>query len=209
MRRIKRNLITKISNIEQNELHPCTKRQGIRSFRPINKKAYFFLLDGIFAVVILVIGFMMISSNRVFVYDEVPLALVAENTMDLLSTVKINDLCDNACECSHELIETYCKSGRILNKEQSLIDYFGELYDTGKVTEADTLFSVLLDDLIRTDLFNAELVIDGNTIYTDNGKISSPNLISSKKIGFGFYENRETGVVSYWGPYIIEVNIWQ
>jgi len=180
--------------------------------RRISKKAYFFLMDVIFAVVILTIGYMMISSNRIISYDEVPLALVAENTMNLLSTVNINDLCDDACICSNEVLEDFCNSGKILNKEQSLLDYFGEMKKNPLVdeqTDGERLFSSLINESIRTDIFNAELVVEGDTIYTDEGKDSSLNLISTKKIGFGFYEDLGTGNVEYWGPYLIEVNIWE
>jgi len=180
-------------------------------FRPLKRKGYFFLMDVIFAIVILTIGYMMIASNRISVHDEVPLALVAENTMDLLSTVNINDLCDSECECSDEIIEDLCTSGKILNKEQSLLDYFGEMKDNDEVDEekyGDVLFSELINKTIRTDLFNAELVVDGVTLYEDPGRDKSLDLISSKKIGFGFYEDRAIGEVYYWGPYLIEVNIW-
>ena len=54
----------------------------------MNKKGYFFLMDAIFAVVILTIGYLMISSNTPRVTSEVPLTMYLDNTMELISTVK-------------------------------------------------------------------------------------------------------------------------
>ena len=133
-------------------------------------------MDVIFAVVILTIGYMMISSNRISSHDEVPLALVAENTMDLLSSVTISDLCENGCDCTNGNISYYCRQGWIYNNESSLLDFFGELHSRDLNSLGETLFKDLLDDVIRTDLYNAELVIKVEpevSIYSDNDPLKN------------------------------------
>ena len=172
------------------------------------KKGYFFLLDGIFALIILVIGYLVISQARAMYTPEIPLYMVSENTMDLLSSIKINELC-TGCSCTNQELQQQCSS--ILNREQTLLDYLGELYHTNKRSSAGQLFNSLTKDFIRQGVFNVEFRIDNNLIYSNlnpqPGKQEADTLISSKKVIFGFYQT-PAGQVTFWGPYIAEVNVW-
>lgn len=174
------------------------------------KKGYFFLMDGIFAIVILVIGGLIVSSNTVRETSEIPLTMFLDNSVELLSSVKINELCNDECFCSNKKLQEFCKNGLILNKGQTLIDYMGELYSQGDNLKISDLFAnlTLENNMFRQDVFSVELKIDDETIYFQ-GKTQeeSKDLMSSKKVIFGYYE-LPTGIVEFWGPYIAEVNIW-
>jgi hypothetical protein len=172
-----------------------------------NRKGYFFIIDAIFAAIILSIGFMIISSGS-RISDETPLPVVADNLLDILSRVKINDLCDH-CVCSHAKLQETCALTN--NYEQTLLDHVTELYTSGnnvKQTKARELFSSLLP-LIRQDLYGVELKINNVQIYSDTGQEKTKVLISKKKISFGYVETPTTGTVTYFGPYMIEVNMWE
>lgn len=191
------------------------------------KKGYFFLMDGIFAIVILTIGYLMISSNTPKVSSEVPLAMYLDNTIELLSTVRVYELCSDysQCTCSNAKLSEYCEDGLILNANQTLLDYFGELYYSPDSIDsiAAAYFRLLASDLFhnltiennlfRQDIFGVEFKINGEKIYpnfdTDSSKKQSKNLISSRKLILGYYERADTGEVEFWGPYIAEVNVWE
>jgi hypothetical protein len=173
-----------------------------------NKKGYFFLMDGIFAIVILVIGGLIVSSNTVQESTDIPLTMYLDNTVDLFSTVKINELCATDCTCSNEKLEELCTLN--LNQDQTLSDYFGELYSLGREDDIEDLFVNLTieNEMLRQDVFSVELRIDDDQIYFHGkNQINSKELISSKKVIFGYIEHPD-GMLTYWGPYVMEVNIW-
>ncbi len=179
----------------------------------MNKKAYIFLMDGIIAVVILTVGFLLISSNKPDETTEIPISMMTENTMSLFSNIKLYEICDfSDCGCSNDKLSEYCASGYIENKNQTLLDYFGELYNRSMQSRADELFYniTIENDLLRQDIFGVEFKINDETIYLHGiNKEKSKDLISSKRIIFGYYEVPSSGIINYWGPYLAEVNVWQ
>jgi hypothetical protein len=136
--------------------------------------------------------------------------MVSESTMDLLSSIRIHDLCSNSCSCTDQELQKQCP--HVLNKEQTLLDYMGELYYTNKKSSAGNLFTSITKDIIRAGVFNVELRINDELIYSnlanpEPSKQGVEALISSKKVIFGFYE-ADGGQVFFWGPYLAEVNVW-
>lgn len=187
----------------------------------MNKKAYFFIMDGIFALMILMIGFLILTSSRHALPDETMLTAESENIMDVLADVKINDLCDvDTCTCSVQALSDLCDGGDIHNFDQLLMDYFGELfyrYDAAPDSlksdieqDINSLFRGLTEDLYRTDLYGIRLVIEDHGFYSDANPEQSKILYSSKKIVFGYYDQNTPDVdVVFWGPYILEVDLWK
>jgi hypothetical protein len=135
----------------------------------MKKKAFFFLLDGIFAIFILTIGYMMLTSEKSFSSSDVPLSASAEDGANILSSIKVSELC-NQCSCSNSVLSDYCQRGIIKNRNQSLMDYFGELYYFGRIDDAKELFENIrvlsLDDnaVIKSADIYAEMVKKGNEI---------------------------------------------
>ena len=182
----------------------------------MNKKGYFFLIDGIFALLILMIGFMIITSGKPTKLDEIPLTLVSENLVDILSSVKISEICEG-CTCTIQEIQRQCNNRNIRNMDQSLLDYIGELYylydqgDNSKRQQISNVFSGIIQGLYRDELYGIELKIneDPNAFYSDGNKLSTKYLITSKRVVFGYYEDGNTGEVNFWGPYLVEINMWE
>lgn len=169
------------------------------------KKGYFFLIDGIFAIVILVIGFLLVSTEKPYKEQTMPVEFSADNFIDILSTVKLSDICENSV-CTNKKIEQYL--GQTNNHEQTIIDFLGELYSAGKKNEAKIIFTNLTY-IVRNDIYGVSLSINNEELYSDTGKSQSRELIASKKMVFGFAENQASGKVRYWGPYLAEVMIWE
>ena len=96
----------------------------------MKKKAFFFLMDSIFAMVILTIGYFVVSSNKGVVNADLPLNVAVEGTIDILSSVEINEMC-NSCNCSNAKLEELCIAGDVKNSDQTIMDFLGELYSTG------------------------------------------------------------------------------
>lgn len=174
----------------------------------LNRKSYFFLLDGIFAIVILMIGFIIILSQKPVLESDTTLILTSENVMDLMSSIKINQLC-NACQCSNQKLQEFCNQGLIKNQDQTFMDFLGELYFRNNKPKANELFIDFSNKLIRQDLFGIELIINNEVISYDVEIEKSKKIISNKKLIFGFFESPDSGQVEFWGPYILEVNLWE
>ncbi|MCM2325561.1 MAG: hypothetical protein NDI94_03800 [Candidatus Woesearchaeota archaeon] len=169
-----------------------------------SRKGYFFIIDAIFAAIILSIGFMIISSGSK-PRDETPLPVVADNLLDIISRTKISDLC-NQCVCTQAKLQETCALTK--NYEQTILDHMTELYVLNRQDKARELFISFLP-LIRQDLYGVELRINNVQIYSDTGQEKTNALISRKKISFGYIETPATGAVTYFGPYLIEVNLWE
>lgn len=168
-------------------------------------------MDGIFSIVILLIGFLVVSSNRTDLSQEMPLSVMSENAVDLLTSVKFSDMCES-CNCSNRKVRELCIDGSVRNREQSLLDSAGELYSRGLGIKAGELFMNITveKNIINENLFGSSLEIDGQEIYTsDAGMDKSRHIISYRKIIFGFYETPSTGEITYWGPYTAEVDLWE
>lgn len=182
------------------------------------KKGYIFLMDGIFAVILLVIGLIIVSSNSREESTETPLALTLDNSLSLLSSAKIDEMC-NSCNCSIKTLGALCASGNIMNSRQSLLDYMGELYSRDELGDANLLLKNISSekDIFREKaLFDAELLIDDVRIYPESPdpgfdlqKKKAKDLLASRRIIFGYYEDPITGKVTYWGPYEVKLEIWE
>jgi hypothetical protein len=172
-----------------------------------SKKGYFFLMDGIFAIVILVIGFILITANQPRVETELNAKLISQNIIDIMSSIKIEDIC-NECMCTIQKISENCESLLVSNNKITLLDYMGELYFRNNIDLANITFTNITNDLYRHDLYEVELIVDDKVIKTDITKDKSRHLISRKKVLFGYFE-LDDGTVEFWGPYMSEINVWE
>ncbi len=177
----------------------------------MKKKTQFFLIDGIFAMIILITGFMIISSNTSNQAEEVSLSIVSENLMELFSSIRVDEVCNEGV-CTYKKLDNFLTDGFILNKNQTLLDATGELYSKNRKAQAGELFSniTIQSRLVRKDIFGVEFRINNEVLYSQGeNKAKSKELISTKKVIFGYYETIGTGAVTFFGPYLAEVDIWQ
>ena len=173
------------------------------------KKAYIFMLDVVFASMILMIGFMIISSTKTREIDDIPLPQASEGIIDTISKIRLSEICDR-CNCSISVIEDYCSRGLIRNMDATIAGSLGEMYHRGEDDEViGEMFNMTSQKLFRKDIFSRDLSIDGRVIFSDQGKAESSEVISARRMIIGYYENRFTGEVTFWGPYVLEVSVWK
>lgn len=167
------------------------------------------MLDAVFAIMILTVGFMIISSSKPKLSDELPLSTISENIFGIMSSVKINEIC-TGCACSSQVLSDYCSHGKIKNPDETLLDYIGEMHNASiSDEEIKNFYLDIISNFVRDDLYHTDLIIDGHVVYPNTGKNTSLELISGKRLAFGYNEDTLAGTVKYWGPYIIEVNVWK
>ncbi|MBN1502086.1 hypothetical protein JW930_00955 [Candidatus Woesearchaeota archaeon] len=178
-----------------------------------NKKAYVFILDAIMALIILTIGFLVISST----YSNKP-ALVttrnmAEDLLNVMAAVKVSEICPDCGNCAAEL-NSIC--GDIKNRDNTVLELIGEQYSLGTDTGQLINEIIMENKLLPGDSYEFSLYIhDGNgehKLYpgANQDEDKARILISSKKLVMGYYVDKDNDYkTEYWGPYLIEIRTWQ
>jgi len=195
------------------------------------------MLDAGIAILILLVGYMLISSFTPQSTTDVFQETLANDLIELLATTKIQDLCTNIeiCDCpDYPELETNICPIQGLNKNNSVLEMVGEMYNRefyGPATpdyEYDFARNFVLDvigntvdPLFRTDLYGVKIeLIDSSpinppiyitTYADDNQKII--NKLAIKRVIFGYIEDPSDSnintAVQFWGPYTIQLEIWQ
>jgi hypothetical protein len=173
------------------------------------RKGYIFMMDVVFASMVLLIGFMIITSTRPREDDEIPLPQMSDSILDTISKIRIRDICEDNCVCSIPAFDDPCTVG-LLNNDSTIAQSLGQMYDAHiSDEEIANVFIDVSNQLVREDIFNLDLIIDGRVIYSDSGKHESPEIITGKRMIFGYTEDKDLGSVTFWGPYVLEVNVWK
>ncbi|MEM4397494.1 MAG: hypothetical protein QW757_02615 [Candidatus Woesearchaeota archaeon] len=172
------------------------------------KKAQFFIIDAIFSIIILIMGYLMLFSNFKIENQQINIESQAENIYKIFSEIKAQDLCfDNYCN-NKKLEELYLNNE--INLNQTLLDVFAELYYKNK---KDKLFDLIENITLSYDLiderYGIKIFINKEEVFS-KGKnfLKAKEKITRQAIIFSFYENKETGSFIKYGPYIIEIIIW-
>lgn len=176
--------------------------------RCINKRGYFFLIDSILALGVLVIGGFLIFSSYVKVPAKEDAAALAESLMDFFSNTKIKDVNNAYAGVGGELWQ----QGIITNEENTLLQQIGVFYASNNLGTAGKLIANITKNSVPQQ-YLFEFHIDNALLYPQNASqihLQSKNatrvLIPSKKIVHGFL-NEETG--DLFGPYEAKVLVWQ
>jgi len=192
----------------------------------MNKKAFFFTIDTIIALGVLVVGFLLIISTHTYQPIESQTIFFSKDLLQVFSTTKV-DQADSAlifqmrctdCECEQQ----YC--GLIKNLDNTLLEQLGEFIyrsengcDEKCLSAAKEIATSVSQSLINPQ-FTYEFVIkdpddpQGEKEYTllNNTEITKKTqdktnlLIVSKRLIYGIADNE-----NMFGPYIAEVRVWQ
>jgi len=160
-----------------------------------NKKAYFFTLDAFISIDILATGFFLISSTITTVPSSSVVEHISDDVLDLLSTAKANEF------------EVSAK-----NPENTLLEVIGEFLKDEKFTDAtDLIQQQIIDNKVIPENHDFSLLIEDRLLYpaTQPDTSQTELLVTARRIIFGFYEDPVTSVITFWGPYEIEVQTWQ
>lgn len=175
---------------------------------PIKKRGYFFMLDAVIGLFILIIGVFLITSSYINVHQPIQVELLSDDLLDFLSNTKIKDLNNPYAGIGGEL----WNQGFITDADNSLLQQIGEFYATNKLDTAEKFIQNASKGIVP-EQFKYEVWIDGSILYPKTpapehikSKNSTSLLLTSKKLTFGII-NKTTGGI--WGPYKAEVFVWE
>lgn len=172
------------------------------------KRGYFFALDAVMALFVLVIGVFLVASFYINVPQPAQVGLISNDLLNFLSETKIKNL-NNAFA---GIGGTLWLNGTIADADNSLLQQIGEFYATKNFDTADKFVQNVSENIIPPQ-FLYELWINGTIIYPkepsaehNRSKNSTSLLLTSKKITFGVI-NKTTS--NLWGPNKAEVFVWE
>ena len=174
----------------------------------LKKRGYFFVLDAVLALAVLVVGIFLITSSYVDVPQPVQVSLLSHDLLNFLSNTKIKDLNNPYAGIGG----TLWNQGIITDAENSLLQQIAEFYTTKNLDIAEKFIQNVSTGVVPSQ-FKYEVWIDNTILSPKNptaehikSKNSTEILITSKKLTFGII-NKTTS--NLWGPYKAEVFVWE
>lgn len=172
------------------------------------KRGYFFVLDAMLALVVLVIGMFLVSSSYVNAPQPAQVTLLSDDLMNFLSTTKIRDLNNPYAGIGG----TLWSQGDIKDPDNSLLQQAGEFYRLNKLGIAESFMQNVSFGIVPQQ-FRYEVWVDETLLYPkapSSDHIKSRNstglLLTSKKLTFGILNSTTSDI---WGPYKAEVFVWE
>jgi hypothetical protein len=176
--------------------------------RCIARKGYFFLIDSVLALGILVIGGFLVFSLFIKTPQKEEPIVLSEDTMDFFAITKIKDVSNDYVRLDGEL----WKQGLIINAENTLLQQVGVFYANNNFGVAEKFIANLTEEIVPKQYFfefrmNGELLFPRNPSQRHSAsKDITSILIPSRKIVFGFLDDE---TAELYGPYSAEVLVWQ
>ena len=174
----------------------------------LKKRGYFFVLDAVLGLFVLIIGVFLITSSYVNVPKPTQVGLLADDLLNFLSNTKIKELNNPYAGIGGEL----WKQGIITDGDNSLLQQIGEFYATNKLDIAEK-FIQNVSKGVMPEQFRYEVWLDNTLLYPqtitpehEKSRNSTEILLTSKKITFGII-NKTTS--NLYGPYKAEVFVWE
>jgi hypothetical protein len=178
-----------------------------------SKKGYFFIIDAMMALFVLVLGTIIILSSFMYEPSEKQASFIAFDLMDFLSSNKIQDINNQYVGPGGK----FYLDENITNLDNSLIQQVCEFYYRNVTLNSTTSLSLIAPFVsnVTSGVFPSTygfiLNIDNHPVYNYTGPFAesmanSSIIIPSKKIVYGNYVN-STHILLY-GPYEVEVIVW-
>ena len=174
----------------------------------LKKRGYFFILDAVLGLSVLIIGVVLITSSYVDVPQPAQVELLSDDLLNFLSNTKVNELNNPYAGIGGEL----WTQGIITDADNSLLQQIGEFYATNKLGTAEKFIQNVSKGIIPPQ-FIYEVWLDNNILYPQaptlehiKSRNSTGLLLTSKKLTFGII-NKTTS--NLWGPYKAEVFVWE
>ena len=174
----------------------------------LKKRGYFFVLDAMLGLFILMIGIFLVASFYLNAPQTAQVGLLSDDLINFLSNTKIKDLNSQYAGLGGEL----WNQGYISDSDNSLLQQIGEFYARNDLNTAQKFIQNVSVQVIPYQ-YEYEVWMNGKLLYpqnpTNNHLFSKGNttlLLTSKKITFGIL-NKTTS--NLWGPYKAEVFVWE
>ena len=182
----------------------------------IKKRGYFFILDAVLALLVLVIGVFVVTSYYVEAPKPVQVGLLSGDLLAFLANNKIKEINNPYVGIGGEL----WNQGFITDPENTLLQQIGEFYKKYEDDPTDDSYLDFAEKFIqnvsknavppqfRYEIWMNDVILypktpsSGHLTSKDNAKI----LITSKRLTFGVMD-KKTGEI--WGPYKAEAFVWE
>lgn len=174
----------------------------------LKKRGFFFILDAILGLIIIVIGVFLITSTYISAPQPTQVSLLSDDFLNFLSNTKIKDFNNQYGGVGGEL----WNQGHVTDLDNSLLQQIGEFYATNNFDIAEKFIQNASQGVIP-EQFVYEVWIDGVVLYPKiptlehtESKANTELLLTSKKLTFGIVNKTTSNI---WGPYKAEVFVWQ
>jgi len=126
------------------------------------KKGYFYTLDAVLAVLILIIGLMMIAGFYFYAPQKEKGDELTNDVVNIMATVKVSDICENTqpCDCEHYPSLENPDICRFLEPDYTLMEDFGMLYHKNRrSTINDTITQLFVVPGIRPNNYEMQVLL--------------------------------------------------
>ncbi len=166
------------------------------------KKAYYYSMDALVAILIITIGIFIILQSGQGQQPNQTIYSFSDDLTNYLTHTKVYDLND---ELNPDTIRLWKQNGVIKYPSNSLLEQAGEFYARGELSTARLFLSNVTLSAVPP-IYSAEILVDGvqlfNKTIIPEGK--SKSLVSSRVLIVGLLNSRAS-----WGPYVAEIKVWQ
>jgi len=168
----------------------------------LKKKGYFFMMDALLALGVLIIGVTTLLNSFTLAPEKKQTINLAEDAIDFFANTKIEDFNNPIFGPSGTLV----KNGVIKDTQKTLLQQIGEFYYNGDLGNAGLLTEEVMERLIPYQ-YSYEFLIDETTIYSKDlsSKGNSELLFPARELSFGAIGN----TLELFGPYKVGVLVWK
>ena len=174
----------------------------------LKKRGYFFVLDAMLGLFILVIGIFLVASFYLKTAQPVQVGLLSDDLLNFLSNTRIKDLNNQYAGIGGQL----WSQGSITDADNSLLQQIGKFYAKNDFNTAEKFIQNVSVQIIPYQ-YEYEVWMNGKLLYPQipsalhmASRGNTTLLLTSKKFTFGIL-NRTTS--DLWGPYKAEVFVWE
>jgi hypothetical protein len=173
----------------------------------MTKKGYFFTLDAMLSLGILVLGSLLLLASFTSVPSTTQTSVLADSVMDFLTLTKIKEFNNPHGGIGGVL----WNQGKITNEDNTLLQQIGEFYYKNELVIAEEFILNSTENLIPGQ-FSFEFWIDDLLLYPSSpsqthldSKATTKILLPTKKITYGILNES----ADFFGPYDVEVLLWE
>ena len=162
------------------------------------KKGLFLTLDAFVAVGVIVIGAMIVLSFTPYKQSSRQSEQFANDVLTIFN--------QNVSEFSLNFTQELLQNGSIRNDKNTLLEQIGEFYFVNTTKSLQNMYGMLNVTVATVPIeFGILIQIENLTAFERDTPLRESTLVvSSKSNILGVYNSTDL-----WGPYIIEVRVWQ
>ncbi len=161
-------------------------------------RGQYFTIDAFLALAVIATGLILIFAVNTYSPYSSPQQITSQEFVNTLSQIKIKEVND-------PFVIQQVRGGNVTNVDNTFLQQAYEFKRYYSRNLSTWLISNVTQDLVPQQL-KFEVLIEGEVMFgRGSGKDTSEMLVSSKRIVFGVVNK----TVEFWGPVIVEVNVWQ